>query len=460
MEPQAIQNIKSTIGIQTLGCRLNQFESDGLLQKFIDTGRYSFIEIEQGPDIAIINTCTVTEQADQRNKQFIQKLLKKNPDCKIIITGCYAQTDPDKVDLPGVTMVVSNEKKSSLLEIFEDSLKQKKVHKVPSRINQIPILENPFGYDNVLPQNRTRAFLKIQDGCNKTCSYCKIPQARGLGVSRPVHEIIEHVKILESLKVPEIVLTGVNLGWYREKNLNTRFAALLEKILNHLSHSRLRLSSIEPCDVDRALAELSTHPRFCNFLHVPLQSGSDNILRKMRRSYTAFSFSKRLDLVRKYNPNIFLGTDLILGFPGERQEDFEETLTLCRENEISGLHAFRYSERPGTRASLLYSRELEPNLHTVHLRMKEVQKLRFDLWAKYVKKQNQTFQIAVIEGVNKGDAGTNEISGLTDNYIKVFFETHSINFKKGDLIRVYFENTLPPPLNTYRVKVNLDPALQ
>ena len=494
-----------TIAIQTLGCRLNQYESDGIIQNFIEKGNYQKVEIEEGPDIAIINTCTVTEHADKGNKEIIKKILKKNPNSKIIITGCYAQTDPEKINELNVALVVGNSDKSNLTEIVENYLEEENLNnknfsnvnleKVFSNKNlktnllendnlektlsqniyiktnllenekldknftnenyTLPLIKNPFAYGFVYPQDRVRAYLKIQDGCNKTCSYCKIPQARGKGVSRSENDILDHVKFLDESGIPEIILTGVNLGWYRDENTKTRFNKLIEKILAQLKNSRLRLSSIEPCDVDATLAELSAHPKFCNFLHIPLQSGSDKILRKMRRSYTTLSFTKRLEKVRKFNPNIFLGTDIIIGFPSETDEDFNETLKMCKDNEISSIHPFRFSFRLGTLANKYKDESI--TIPIIQKRMQIMQKLRLDLWQKYVIKQIGTKQIAIIESIfeNKTEHNNFEAIAITDNNLKVLFnfDIRKHNLKRSQKILINFNND-SLLLDDYKIKIN------
>ncbi len=445
------------IGIQTLGCRLNQYESDGIIQRFIENGNYIAVPMEEGPDIAIINTCTVTDQADTRNRNMLRQILKKNPNCRVIMTGCYAQTDREYlVNLPGVDLVVGNDRKSSLFQIVQKSLHKqktstqaltKKTFPVPSKNSQPtnlktktdsqnsyygkrPVLDTPFAYGKVKPFGRTRAYIKIQDGCDKKCTYCKIPIARGRGISRNTDEIINHIRYLEDLGVPEIVLTGVNLGWYRERKKGIRFIHLLEKILDNLGYARLRLSSIEPCDVDANLAEISLHPRFCNFLHVPLQSGSETILKRMKRSYSPYSFSKRIEKVKQYNPNIFLGTDVIIGFPGETQGDFIQTIQLIRDLEISNIHSFRFSARTETPA-FGFSDRLPHSV--IHERMTTMQKLRFEAWQLYAKKQKGKTYESIIEKITAPDFA----EALTDNYLRVRFPIPSkTTLQKGNFIRL------------------------
>ena len=463
-----------SVGIHTLGCRLNQYESDGIIQRFVDSGAYSPLPIEQGPDIAILNTCTVTEQADARNRNLIRRILKKNPSSKIIVTGCYAQTNANQLQLPGVSLIIGNDRKSSLFEIVEQTLSSTTSSKPKSedkprltvapnilnrkdeRISQpavktdepthsiLPKLHAPFAYGKVRPYERTRAYLKIQDGCDKKCSYCKIPLARGKSVSRPHHEILEHVHYLDDIGVPEIVLTGINLGWYRDRTANLRFIGLLEKILSSLQYARLRLSSIEPCDVAAPLAEISQHPRFCDFLHVPLQSGSTKILRVMRRSYSPYSFRKRLETVLRYRPDIFLGTDVIVGFPGETEQDFWETMQLCKELGISGIHGFRFSLRSGTAIANSQIEQTIP-IHITRQRMEKLQELRAELWQGYVERQLGTRRQAILEKITRDGFG----EALTDNYLRVIFPIpEKVRLDKGQFLTV----KLQEGVGDYRVR--------
>ncbi len=459
-----------TIGIETIGCRLNQYESDGLIQQFVESGLYTPLEVQKGPDLVIINSCTVTEQADKRNHNMIRRILQKNPECSIVFTGCYAQTDPEKLTVPGISLIVSNQQKSSLYNIIgkltdnhknklkmkqeiypfpiqkSTSLSQEKKDIHGLHYEKRPIINDPFAYTHdgrVRPQGHTRAYIKIQDGCDKKCTYCKIPIARGRGVSRDAYEIIDHARYLENLGVPEIILTGVNLGWYRDTKNSLRFIGLLEKILNALQSTRLRLSSIEPCDVDAPLAQLSQHPLFCDFLHVPLQSGSSKILRSMRRSYSPYSFQKRIETIRHYNSEIFLGTDIIIGFPGETEEDFQATLKLCQSVEIAGIHAFRYSPRSRTPATNFSG---QVPLAIIKQRMQRMQHFRYKRWSSYVHKQSGKIRSGIVE--KKSSNGIVEL--LTDDYLRAICHTKKTKNdpQKGESIpiilhgKVYTEKEL------------------
>jgi threonylcarbamoyladenosine tRNA methylthiotransferase MtaB len=442
---------KQTVGIYTLGCRLNIYESDGILNQFISNG-YQAVNWEDGPDIAIINTCTVTSHADSKNRYIIRNLLKKNPSAKIIVTGCYAQTDQEELQkIPGVWAIIGNEKKSKIFEIYQQkNSNEEKVIYSTGPLNYFeeskkrrPI-EDPFSYGNVVPINHTRAYLKIQDGCDRKCSYCKIPMARGGGISRSIEEIIYQIEQLEASKIPEIVLTGVNIGWYRYKHF--RFNDLIEKILERLKFSRLRISSIEPSDVNERLAELSLHPKFCNFLHVPLQSGSDKILRMMKRSYNSKTFSLRIEKVLKINPDIFLGTDVIVGFPTETEEDFRKTIDLILNLNFVNIHAFPFSLRKDTEIEKFVQNNkstLVPK-HIVQNRINELFELKEKQMLKYLKNSLYKMYQGIVEEIANG-----YIKVLTENYLYVKIPHKENNFKKGmilqvqicDFYRVFNQNT-------------------
>ncbi len=429
---------KKTVGIYTLGCRLNIYESDGLLNQFIQNG-FDVVDWKDGPDVAIINTCTVTSFADQKNRTITKQILKKNPKTKVIITGCYAQTDNKELQkIPGIWAIIGNEKKSQLFNIYKELENSKSQLNVFSSgpldyfetSKKRKQIQDPFSYGNVIPVGHTRAYLKIQDGCDRKCSYCKIPQARGGGVSRPIESILEQVEILEEYKVPEIVLTGVNLGWYRYNNY--RFTDLLEIILNKLRHSRLRLSSIEPSDVNEKLAELLQHSKICNFLHVPVQSGSDRILKLMKRSYTSKTFSLRIEKVLKKNPNIFLGTDIMVGFPSETQKDFNDTLKLLQNLNFVNIHPFPFSLRQGTDIEQYVLKYPE------HIIKKEVVQERIHHLINF--KNNQLIHYAsnqlnkIFKGIVE-EINTNYYKTLTENYLNIQVKKQE-NIKRGDVLNI------------------------
>lgn len=331
-----------TVRFYTLGCRLNLFESDGLASEFEKLG-FKTAQENDFPDIIVINTCTVTNKADSKNRNIIRSAIKNHPDSEVWVTGCYAETDREVIlSIPGVTGVVGNKEKSLLpYKILEN--------KNISHNKNIQEYDR-FSYSDALPSFHTRAYLKIQDGCNRKCSYCKIPAARGTGVSRKYKDILSQVKFLQDNGIGEIILTGVNIGWFKDDSGEKSLSKLIHDILNILDYSRLRISSIEPSDVNSTLSELLTHPRFCKFLHVPLQSGSNQILKMMKRSYTKETYLKRLSIIKEKNPEIFLSTDIITGFPSESEKDFQESIEVVNSLKMAKIHAFPFSSRKGTLA--------------------------------------------------------------------------------------------------------------
>jgi threonylcarbamoyladenosine tRNA methylthiotransferase MtaB len=386
------------VGFHTLGCRLNIFESDGLSNALSQEG-IKTIPIDENPEIIIVNTCTVTNKADSKNRNIIRTAIKNNPGSQIWVTGCYAETDKSVIEkIPGITGVIGNQEKSNLPNLILQSLN------LPNN-NSKPY--DRFSYSDVVPVNHTRAYLKIQDGCNRVCSYCKIPSARGKGVSRNKQDILNQVKFLQDNGIGEIILTGVNLGWYRNESGEKSFNSLLESILNVLEYSRLRLSSIEPSDVNKGLSTLLSHPRFCKYLHVPLQSGNSEILRKMKRSYTAETFRKRIELVVQDHPDIFIGTDIIAGFPGETKEHFQDSLKLVNDLGISKIHSFPFSIRKGTQA------ETYPETVSKEEKKERVRELN-DLSSKMLYKYFQNNVGLILEGIVESD-----FKVLTDNYLKL-----------------------------------------
>ena len=386
------------VGFHTLGCRLNIFESDGLSNALSQEG-IKTIPIDENPEIIIVNTCTVTNKADSKNRNIIRTAIKNNPGSQIWVTGCYAETDKSVIEkIPGITGVIGNQEKSNLPNLILQSLN------LPNN-NSKPY--DRFSYSDVVPVNHTRAYLKIQDGCNRVCSYCKIPSARGKGVSRTKQDVLNQVKFLQDNGIGEIILTGVNLGWYRNESGEKSFNSLLESILNVLEYSRLRLSSIEPSDVNKGLSTLLSHPRFCKYLHVPLQSGNSEILRKMKRSYTAETFRKRIELVIQDHPDIFIGTDIIAGFPGETKEHFQDSLKLVNELGISKIHSFPFSIRKGTLA------ETYPETVSKEEKKERVRELN-DLSSKMLYQYFQKNVGLTLEGIVESD-----FKVLTDNYLKL-----------------------------------------
>ncbi|TGK11917.1 tRNA (N(6)-L-threonylcarbamoyladenosine(37)-C(2))-methylthiotransferase MtaB [Leptospira fletcheri] len=410
----------------TLGCRLNFFESDGLFSALNKHG-YRVAQESEIPDVVVVNTCTVTNKADSRNRNVIRNAVKRYPGARVWVTGCYAETDRMSLEaIPGIAGVVGNGEKSLLPSMI--------LEKEGGISFESDTIADRFSYSDVLPNGHTRAYLKIQDGCDRKCSYCKIPQARGKGVSRDWKDVIDQVSFLQDSGVGEIMLTGVNLGWYRDSEGKKAFPKLLEGILNKLEYSRLRLSSIEPPDVGTELVEFLTHPRFCSFLHVPLQSGSREILRRMKRSYNPTTFRKRIELAKSKVPDLFLGTDVIVGFPGESESDFEDSKNLLSELGFAKIHAFPFSVRRNTAAEEFPETvSKEQKKERVH----ELMKLSRSLHSDYARSQSGNRREAILE--KDGVA-------VTDNYLKVILPERELRaLSPGQFLTVQIGEYLPDP---------------
>lgn len=313
------------------GCRLNQFESDGIKANLSDNS-HALTDNLREADFVVINTCTVTNKADYKNRAAIRRAHRLNPSAKIVVTGCYATTDAEELrSLPGVYRVVSNDKKHQIASVLNGNDTEEK---------------NDRFFFSSNHNFKSRATLKIQDGCNKSCSYCKIPQARGRGVSRGSEDTLASARELIASGFGELVLTGVNIGWYNDNGKT--FHNLVESLLALDGDFRLRVSSIEPGDVNERFAEFYQHPKMARFLHIPLQSGSKFVLRTMRRGYTPQNFMHRIEHVRTICPEVHIGTDVIVGFPSEGEAEFTETLDFCRAADFANIHIFPFSKRRNT----------------------------------------------------------------------------------------------------------------
>ncbi|ULH28996.1 tRNA (N(6)-L-threonylcarbamoyladenosine(37)-C(2))-methylthiotransferase MtaB [Leptospira weilii] len=410
---------EQTVLFNTLGCRLNFFESDGL---FSSLSKYGFRSAEVGeyPEVVIINTCTVTNKADSKNRNTIRNAIKKFPGSQIWVTGCYAETDRESIEaIPGVAGVVGNTEKSKLPAMILEKRGLIEESELAGKIY------DRFSYSDVLPNGHTRAYLKIQDGCNRKCSYCKIPQARGLGVSRNYQDVLDQVRFLQDNGVGEIVLTGVNLGWFRDGENKKAFNKILGDILNILEYSRIRISSIEPPDVGNELAELMTHPRFTPFLHIPLQSGSAEILKRMKRTYTPDTFRKRVETAKKKVPGLFLGTDVIVGFPGETEEMFQSSVSMVRDLGFAKIHSFPFSVRRNTLAETFPD---SVSKETKKERVCTLNALSRNLHQKYAISETGKIREAILE---QGGVA------VTDNYLKVKLnESELRSLKVGQFLNV------------------------
>ncbi|MFA7420036.1 MAG: MiaB/RimO family radical SAM methylthiotransferase [Melioribacteraceae bacterium] len=423
----------SKVAFYTLGCKLNFSETSTIGEQFLNRG-YGVVDYNEKADVYVINTCTVTDNADKECRQIVRRALRNNPEAYIIVTGCYAQLRPDEIiKIDGVDAVLGSNEKFKLFEYIEKFEKQKLscIHVSPTEdLNEF---NSSFSTDG---NDRTRAFFKVQDGCDYKCSFCTIPLARGKSRSAKPEEVIKEFKQLLDANFKEIILTGVNVGDYssplnhdltldldrkekedqdydQEQDQETDLFLLLKKMLTVKGDYRIRISSIEPNLLNDAILDLTAaDSRMCNHFHIPLQSGSTKVLKLMQRRYRTDDYKKLIYKAVDKIPNLAIGVDVIVGFPGETEEDFLETYAFLRDLPISYLHVFTYSERPNTKA-------IEMPGEVDHIERKKRSNM---LRILSEKKKHEFYQsmigkelIALFEHEEHGG----EMKGFTSNYVRI-----------------------------------------
>lgn len=393
------------ISFKTLGCRLNQYETDALVSNFDKSG-YNIVGFDDRADVTVINTCTVTNQSDHKSRNTISQAARKNTNGIVVVTGCMAdnyKAELEKQD--NITYVVDNSRKSSIVELIDAHFKGEILH--PEKLPQ-----NAFNFETVDKSLHTRTSIKIQDGCDNFCSFCIIPSVRGKAVSRPVDDILDNVKSVVANGFKEIVITGVNISRYEFGGLG--FADIIERILYVPGDFRVRISSMEPDQISHKFLDLFEHPKLTRHLHLCLQSGSDNILLKMRRMYSVKSFVEITQKLKQKYPDFNFTTDIIVGFPGESQSDFEQSKQAATEISFSHIHTFRYSKRDGTRA------ERMPDQINEKVKAERAEEIRLISEAnkeRYYQSMLGKEQKVLIEKVKDGIA-----SGYGEHYIPVRFK--------------------------------------
>ncbi len=343
--------------LSALGCKLNESELESWARGFTGEG----CEIVDSPakaDICVLNTCTVTHVAARKSRQTARQLARANPNARLVLTGCYASTAPEEARaLPNVALIVPNAQKDRLVQMAYSILPiaDCTISAIPTAINSQPSLVfQSLPLAPLHASQRTRAFVKIQDGCNMSCTYCIIPLARGRESSRPMDEIVSEVNSLVAAGYKEIILTGVQISVYENSGDKLHgLRDLVAAILAETDVSRLRLTSIAPWDLDQSLLDLFSDARLCRHLHLSLQSGCDTVLRRMRRPYTTAQFARAVELAREKIPDVGITTDVIVGFPGESEVEFEQSLRFVEQMGFSRAHVFPYSARAGTLAATL-----------------------------------------------------------------------------------------------------------
>jgi threonylcarbamoyladenosine tRNA methylthiotransferase MtaB len=406
-----------TVAFATLGCKLNQYDTSEV-QALLEAGGFRTVPFETPAQVYVINTCTVTARADYSDRQAIRRAVQRNPEAVVVVTGCYAQTNPEAVAaIPGVDLILGTQDKYALPELLREARKRARplvqvgdvfaARPLPA----IPLRRFAPGY--------TRAFVKVQDGCQHRCSFCIVPFARGGSRSQPVPVVIAQVEALVAAGYAEVVLTGVDLGHYGwDLQPRATLAALTRRLLDVPGLARLRLSSVLPAYFTEELIDLIVGDRrICRHLHVPLQSGSDRTLRAMRRPYTARMYRALVERLTGAIPDLGLGADVITGFPGETDGDFEATEALIDALPFSYLHVFSYSDRRGTEAARRVASRVPPD--TIRRRTTRLRRLGAGKQLAFRRAQvGKELAVLVLE---HRDRETGQLVGLTDNYLEIAF---------------------------------------
>ncbi len=400
-------NDKRKVAFYTLGCKLN-FSETSTISRLFGENDFEKVEFNETADIYVINTCSVTGSADKKCRQAIKKCYKQSPDAYIAVVGCYAQLKPDEiVAIPGVDIVLGANEKFNIIDHLNklESKDQKIVHSCD--IDEIEKFDASYSIGD-----RTRSFLKVQDGCDYKCTYCTIPLARGKSRNTTIKETVNEAKKIAETEIKEIILTGVNIGDFGRSTEET-FFDLVKELDKVEGIERFRISSIEPNLIsDEIIDFVSTSKRFVPHFHIPLQSGCDKILKLMQRRYLRDVFAKKVEKIKELIPQACIAADVIVGFPGETDEDFNDTYSFIESLDVSALHVFSYSERDNTKSADMTGKV---NPKTIAERSQKLHKLSDLKLAEFYKKHLGTDAKVLFEASkSKG-----KMFGFTDNYIKV-----------------------------------------
>ncbi|AKL85230.1 tRNA (N(6)-L-threonylcarbamoyladenosine(37)-C(2))-methylthiotransferase MtaB [Bacillus atrophaeus] len=442
----------ATVAFHTLGCKVNHYETEAIWQLFKEAG-YERKEFEQAADVYVINTCTVTNTGDKKSRQVIRRAIRHNPDGVICVTGCYAQTSPAEImAIPGVDIVVGTQDREKMLGYIEQYRQERQPINGVGNIMKARVFEE---LDVPAFTDRTRASLKIQEGCNNFCTFCIIPWARGLLRSRDPEEVIKQAQQLVDAGYKEIVLTGIHTGGYGEDMKDYNFAKLLRELDARVDGlKRIRISSIEASQItDEVIEVLDRSDKIVRHLHIPIQSGSNTVLKRMRRKYTMEFFADRLNKLKKALPGLAVTSDVIVGFPGETEEEFMETYNFIKENRFSELHVFPYSKRTGTPAARM---EDQVDENVKNDRVHQLIALSDQLAKEYASDYEGEVLEIIPEEAFKETNESNLFVGYTDNYMKVVFkgtedligklvkvkiEKAGYPYNEGQFVRVIEEET-------------------
>ena len=422
------------VALHNLGCKVNAYEVEAM-QQLLEKAGYEIVPFEEGADIYLINTCTVTNIADRKSRQMLHKAKKMNPDAIVVATGCYVQTDTQKLEADSaVDLILGNNQKKQIVEALEEYEKEhaKKVKVI--EINKTKEYEElSIGYT----AEHVRAYIKVQDGCNQFCTYCIIPYARGRVRSRKIAEVLEEVRTLAARGYKEVVLTGIHLSSYGldfPKEERESLLSLIQAVHEVDGIARIRLGSLEPRIITEEFMEgISALPKVCPHFHLSLQSGCDKTLKNMNRRYSAPEYAEKCELIRRFYPAPALTTDVIVGFPGETDEEFQETVDYLTKLNLYEMHIFKFSPRQGTVAAGMRDQigpEIKNQRSDVLLALSEKNKHAYE--ASF---RGETLEVLIEEKVRRN--GKDGYRGHTERYIDIFVEEecmHRICGREVDII--------------------------
>ncbi|MFK7693480.1 tRNA (N(6)-L-threonylcarbamoyladenosine(37)-C(2))-methylthiotransferase MtaB [Paenibacillus sp. HJGM_3] len=421
----------STVAFHTLGCKVNFYDTEAIWHLFKNEG-YEQVDFEQTADVYVINTCTVTNTGDKKSRQIIRRAIRRNPDAVVAVTGCYAQTSPaELLAIPGVDLVIGTQDRDKILPL----IRQYEQERQP--INAVRNIMKTREFEELdVPQfdDRTRAFLKIQEGCNNFCTFCIIPWSRGLMRSRKPESVIKQAQMLVEAGYQEIVLTGIHTGGYGEDMEAYGLADLLWDLDKVEGLKRIRISSIEASQInDRVIEVLNKSPKMCRHLHIPLQAGDDRVLARMRRKYTTAEFGEKIAQLHKAMPGVAITTDVIVGFPGETEEMFREGVAFMKRMDFAEMHVFPYSKRTGTPAARM---EDQVDEEVKNERVHELIDLSEQMQLAYAERYVGAEVEVIPERTYKGAPDSGLIQGYSDNYLNVVFQGSKDMIGQVCLVRV------------------------
>lgn len=440
-----------SVAFYTLGCKVNFYDTEAIWQLFKSKG-YEQVDFEQTADVYLINTCTVTNTGDKKSRQIIRRAVRRNPNAIIAVTGCYAQTSPAEIlDIEGVDLVIGTQDRDKIMPYIEQIQEQRQP------INAVRNIMKTREFEELdVPDfaDHTRAFLKIQEGCNNFCTFCIIPWSRGLSRSRDPQSVVNQARQLVAAGYKEIVLTGIHTGGYGDDLENYDLADLLWELDKIEGLGRIRISSIEASQIDdRMLEVLKGSDKMCRHFHIPLQAGSNEVLKRMRRKYTIEEFEQKIAKIRHFMPEVAITTDIIVGFPGETDEMFAEGFEAIKRIGFSEMHVFPYSQRTGTPAARM---EDQVDEEVKHARVHQLIDLSERMQLAYA----ETFVGQVLDVIperdEKGLSGEGRVTGFSDNYLQIRFDAPQdltgklcrvklteagVNTCQGQLIRILDDAT-------------------